>query len=704
MYEILVKKSIAEKEKLIEIYAPEIAKKSKAGQFVILLTHEKGERIPLTIADWNTEKGTVTIVFQEVGKSTTFLGAMEAGDRLYAVVGPMGYPSHVEKFGTVVCVGGGVGIAAVYPIARALKEYSNEVISIIGVRTKDLLIFEKEMESVSDSLLIATDDGSYGTKGFVTDILKSLIEDGTKIDRVIGVGPVMMMKFLAKTTQPYGIKTMVSLNPIMIDATGMCGGCRVNIGGETKFTCVDGPEFDGHLVNFDELIKRQRMYIAMETYAKQSGMIRNSCRRQTLKLEGEVLISEKRKLESDEVLSNDSTDTRKGSKKIQIPRQKMLEREPQERIKNFNEVALGYDEKLAVFEALRCLNCKRPRCVEGCPVRIDIPAFLKLIVKRDFIGAARKIKEANSLPAICGRVCPQEAQCEKECVLGRKDEPVAIGNLERFVADYEREHNAVEIPLLKEPTGKRVAVVGSGPAGLTAASELAKMGHKVKIFEALHKPGGVLLYGIPEFRMPKKVLEAEIKYLKKLGVEIETNAPVGMLYDIDELLDGEFDAVFVATGAGAPHLLDIEGENLLGIYSANEFLTRVNLMGAYRFPEYDTPVIVGEKVAVIGAGNTAMDAARSALRFGTREVSIVYRRTRQEMPAREAEIEHAIEEGVKFITLTAPTEFLGDDEGWVKTMKCIRMKPGEPDESGRRRPIPIEGSEFEMPVDTVINA
>ena len=395
---------------------------------------------------------------------------------------------------------------------------------------------------------------------------------------------------------------------------------------------------------------------------------------------------------------------KKRVRRERIPRQKLPEQEPEVRNKNFNEVALGFDEELAVKEASRCLQCKKPFCIDGCPVNIDIPAFIQLIVDGDYIGAARKIKEDNSLPAICGRVCPQEVQCEETCVLGRRDEPVAVGSLERFVADYERDNNAIEMPPIPEPTGKNVAVVGSGPAGLTAAGELAKMGHKVKVFEALHKPGGVLLYGIPEFRMPKDVLGAEVEYVKDLGVEIEVNAPVGRLYNVDELLDEGFDAVFVAIGAGAPFFLGVPGENLLGIYSANEFLTRINLMAAYRFPESDTPIIVGEKVAVIGAGNTAMDAARSALRLGHKEVSIVYRRTREEMPAREAEIEHALEEGIKFDILTAPIEFSGDENGWVKTMRCLRMELGEPDESGRRRPVPIEGSEFDMPVDIVVNA
>jgi len=390
--------------------------------------------------------------------------------------------------------------------------------------------------------------------------------------------------------------------------------------------------------------------------------------------------------------------------RLNIPRQPMKEQPPKERIKNFNEVPLGYDEKTAMLEAERCLQCKVPMCIKGCPVEVNIPAFIKLIREGKFIEAARKIKETNSLPAVCGRVCPQEDQCEKACVLAKRGRSVAIGNLERFVADYEREHNAIEIPDLPPPTGMKVAVVGSGPAGITAAGELAKRGHKVTIFEALHEPGGVLIYGIPEFRLPKSILKVEIDYVRALGVEIITDAPIGKLYTIDELFEMGYDAVFLGVGAGTPNFLGIPGENLNGVLTANEFLTRVNLMRAYRFPEYDTPIYVGNKVAVIGGGNVAMDAARTALRLGAEEVSIVYRRSRAEMPAREEEIRHGEEEGVKFNFLANPTRFIGDENGWLKGMECIRMELGEPDESGRRRPIPIEGSEFVMDVDMAVIA
>jgi len=381
----------------------------------------------------------------------------------------------------------------------------------------------------------------------------------------------------------------------------------------------------------------------------------------------------------------------------------MREQPPEERIKNFNEVPLGYTPEEAIQEAKRCLQCKDAPCVKGCPVEIDIPGFIKAIAEGDFKRAVHILKEKNSLPAICGRVCPQEDQCEKLCTLSKLGEPVAIGRLERFAADWEAEQGDIEIPEIPPPTGKRVAVVGSGPAGLTVASDLAKMGHEVVIFEALHKPGGVLMYGIPEFRLPKRIVEREVEYVKKLGVKIITSFVVGKTKTVDELLQ-EYDAVFIGTGAGLPWFMGIPGENYNGIYSANEYLTRVNLMKAYLFPEYDTPVIRGDRVAVIGGGNVAMDAARTALRLGAKKSMIIYRRSRKEMPARIEEIKRAEEEGVEFHFLTLPVRYHADENGWVKEMECIRMRLGEPDSSGRRRPIPIEGSNFRIPVDVVVVA
>jgi glutamate synthase (NADPH/NADH) small chain len=377
--------------------------------------------------------------------------------------------------------------------------------------------------------------------------------------------------------------------------------------------------------------------------------------------------------------------------------------DPITRVKNFSEVALGYDEETALAEANRCLNCKKPKCVEGCPVEVPIPEFISLLKAGDYLGAIKKLKTKNNLPAVCGRVCPQENQCEKNCILGKKGEPVGIGRLERFVADYELNYGG-EIPEKMPSTGKKVAIVGSGPAGLTAAGDLAKMGHQVTVMEALHVAGGVLMYGIPQFRLPKEIVQQEIKKITELGVEIKTNYVVGQLDSIDELLEQGYDAVFIGTGAGLPYFMNLPGENLNGVYSANEFLTRTNLMKAYQFPEYDTPIKVGERVAVIGAGNVAMDAARTALRLGAKESYIVYRRSEQEMPARHEEIEHAQEEGVKLALLTSPVEFLGDENGNLRGMKCIKYELGEADASGRRRPVAIEGSEYEMKIDNVVLA
>jgi glutamate synthase (NADPH/NADH) small chain len=383
---------------------------------------------------------------------------------------------------------------------------------------------------------------------------------------------------------------------------------------------------------------------------------------------------------------------------IPMPKQK-----PEERIGNFNEVALGYTEEQAVAEAKRCLECPQPKCIEGCPVEIEIPVFVELIAERKFDEAIKKVKEKNSLPAICGRVCPQEEQCQGKCVMGKAGDPISIGRLERFVADYEIK-KGVEIPTKQPPIGRKVAIIGAGPAGLTAAADLVKLGYDVVIFEALHLPGGVLVYGIPEFRLPKSIVQAEVDYIRKLGVEVRTGYLIGRVYTIPELLEGEFDAVFIGTGAGLPRFMGLPGENLGGIYSSNEFLIRVNLMKAYAFPEYDTPIRIGKHVTVIGGGNVAMDSARSALRLGAEQVCIVYRRSREEMPARFEEIENAEEEGIICRFLANPTRFVGDEKGWVKAMECICMELGSPDESGRRRPIPIKGSEFVMETDTVIVA
>lgn len=670
--EIVEKQILAASIVLFKIYVPDIVRKARAGQFVVLRVDDYAERIPLTIADFDRKTGLLTVIFQVVGSSTQKMEKFEEGQTILDVVGPLGKPSHIEDFGTVICVGGGVGVAPVYPIAKALFEKGNKVISIIGARTKDMLILEEEMKAVSTELYVTTDDGTYGHHGFVTDVLKKLISEKRKINLVIGIGPIIMMKAVCDATRPFELKTVVSLNTIMVDGTGMCGCCRATVGGETKFVCVDGPEFDGHQVEFKELMLRGRMYNREERRA---------------------LWDHKCKLEEKEK-------SLKKSKK----REPMPEQNPKVRIQNFNEVALGYAKENALREAARCLNCKNMPCVEGCPVNVQIPQFIQKIKDGDFMGAIHTIKETNSLPAVCGRVCPQETQCEERCILGKKGQPIAIGRLERFAADYELNQGDVRAPEPAKPTGKKVAVVGAGPAGLTVAGELAKKGHEVTIFEALHKAGGVLVYGIPEFRLPKAIVQREVDYVGKLGAKIKVDMIVGQTVTVDELFAQGYDAMFVGTGAGLPYFMDVPGENLNGVYSANEFLTRANLMKAYLFPEYDTPVRIGSKVAVIGGGNVAMDAARISKRMGADDVYLIYRRSRAEMPARAEEAHHAEEEGIDFRLLTAPIRVVGDENGWVKGIECVKMELGEPDASGRRRPVELKGSEHIIDVDVIIVA
>ncbi|HVP91818.1 MAG TPA: NADPH-dependent glutamate synthase [Terriglobales bacterium] len=670
--EILRKERLAPAITLFEIYAPLIAETARAGQFVVVRTDDYAERLPLTVADRDPGRQSITLIIQVVGVSTRKMDAANVGDVFLDIVGPLGRPTEIGRVGTVVCIGGGVGVAPVYPITKAHQAAGNRVISIIGARTKEMIILEKEMRAASDELRITTDDGTAGRHGFVTDELRKLIDDKVRIDAVVAIGPGIMMKAVSDLTRQCGIPTLVSLNSLMVDGTGMCGCCRVTVGNTTKFVCVDGPEFDGHLVDFSELLKRTEMYRREEHRA----MWDHECR---------LLEAEK--------------NLKKAARREPMPKQ-----DPKLRVQNFNEVALGYSKEQAVREASRCLACKKSPCVAGCPVDIDIPGFIDLIRKGDFIGAIHRIKEKNSLPAVCGRVCPQEEQCEATCVLAKKGQPIAIGRLERFVADHEFQQGDVRVPPNAAPTGKKVAVIGAGPAGLTAASDLAKMGHGVIVFEALHKSGGVLVYGIPEFRLPKWIVQRESEYIVKLGAEIRASQVVGTSFTIDDLLKNGVDAVFIGTGAGLPYFMKIPGENLNGVYSANEFLTRVNLMRAYLFPEYRTPIHYGRNIAVVGGGNVAMDSARTSLRLGAENVYLIYRRAREQMPARAEEIENAFEEGVQPHLLTNPIRILGNDRGWVKGIECIKMELGEPDASGRRRPVPVKGSEHVIDVDMVIVA
>ena len=671
------------------VRAPRIAVRRKVGQFVIVRACERGERIPLTIAAADPQALSITIVFQAVGESTRELAAMDRGDFIPDVTGPLGTPTELppETVAHAAAVGGGVGIALIWPIADALSRRCSRLTGIISARRADLLILRDEIAAVCDELKVATDDGSCGYHGFPTDLLREMLESGERLDAVYAVGPVPMMAAVSEVTRPFGVKTIVSLNPIMVDGTGMCGGCRVTVGGRTRFACVDGPEFDGHQVDFKELTRRLGQY-GRDPKARSLPRYEpaHACDASHTALQEAMLEA-----------------GRGATRAAEIPRQPMPEQPAEARIRNFEEVPLGLRPEQAVMEAQRCLQCKKPQCVEGCPVGIDIPGFIRLIAERDFLGAARKLKEDNTLPAVCGRVCPQEDQCEATCVTGRRGAPVAIGNLERFAADYERLAGKVEPPAMAPRNGRKVAVVGSGPAGLTAAAELARLGYSPTIFEALHEPGGVLMYGIPAFRLPKEIVQTEIDLLRCMGVEIVCDFVVGKTATVQELLSEGYQAVFIGSGAGLPIFGDVPGENLNGVLSANEYLTRANLMRGYR-ADYATPVMVKDRVAVLGGGNVAMDAARTALRLGAKEVRVVYRRSVEEAPARDEELKHAEQEGIRLMWLTNAIEVLGDERGWVQGLRCVKMALGEPGADGRRRPHAVQGSEFEFPMDMVIVA
>lgn len=690
---------------LWDVQAPDVARAARPGHFIMARIDEHGERIPLTVADFDRDRGTVTVVIQAVGKTTFEMMDLRQGDTVLDFIGPLGLPSHIRKLeGTVVMVGGGLGVAPVYPQLREYKRQGNHTISIVGFRSRDLLFWEDQFRDCSDELIVTTDDGSYGRKGFVTNALADVLSRVSNISEVVAIGPIPMMKACCDTTRPYGIPTVVSLNSIMVDGTGMCGSCRVTVGGKMKFACVDGADFDGHLVNFSELALRQKRFereekAALERFRGESAKL---AAMQAAENDGACIST----CELPEpVAAPPGPRIPKNIKTIPPERAPMPQQPPGERIHNFKEVTLGLDLAAALNEAERCLRCKKPRCVPGCPVGIDIPGFISALQHKDIKLSYQILKASNSLPAVCGRVCPQESQCEATCVVGAKFKPVAIGRLERFVADCALGRGWDEAPAVHAAAQKRAAIIGSGPSGLACAGDLARAGVAVTIFEALHVAGGVLKYGIPEFRLPDIIIDAEIENLKKLGVEIRLDTIIGKLFTIPQLLtDKGYHTAFVGTGAGSPKFAGIPGEAYNGVFSANEFLTRVNLMRGHKQPIYDTPVGMGKRVAVVGAGNTAMDSLRVAKRMGAEQVTCVYRRSRRESPARIEELEHAIEEGIEFLWLTAPVEITGSADGWVSGMRCQRMELGEPDSSGRRRPVPVEGSDFLLDVDTVIYA
>ena len=696
MNKIISKQQYSEKVFCFDIEAPLIARSRRAGNFVIVRVDKNGERMPLTIADSDKVRGTIKLVVQKVGLSSTKLCNLNEGDFIADVVGPLGNPTHIENYGTVICAGGGVGVAPMLPIMRALRDAGNRVLAVIAGRNKELVILEEEVKASSDALIIMTDDGSYGEKGVVTIGIEKFIQQ-EHIDKVFAIGPPIMMKFCCLLTQKYNIPTDVSLNTIMVDGTGMCGACRLTIGGKTKFVCIDGPEFNGAEVDWDEMFKRMSTFKAVE----QEDMSRFQAH--VCKDEGTPTAKNQSVNPIQQHHQEAQVVDLKAKDRIKIPRVSMPELDPVYRATTrLEEVNQGLTAEMAIREAQRCLDCKKPTCVEGCPVNINIPGFIKQIEKGNFLEAARVLKQTSALPAVCGRVCPQEKQCESRCIHHKmKSEPVAIGYLERFAADFERESGQTVLPEIAPKNGIKVAVVGSGPSGLSFAGDMIKNGFEVYVFEALHEIGGVLKYGIPEFRLPNRIVEAEIDNLRKLGVHFQTDVIIGKTISIDELKAKGFQGIFVGSGAGLPNFMDIPGENALNIMSSNEYLTRVNLMDAAN-PSTDTPINLGKKVLVVGGGNTAMDSCRTAKRLGA-DVTLVYRRSEAEMPARIEEVKHAKEEGIKFLTLHNPKEYLTDENGAVKAAVLDVMQLGEPDQSGRRRPE-TTGETITIECDQVIVA
>ena len=655
MNKIVRKEQFSEKVFLFEIEAPLIAKSRKAGNFVIVRVGKKGERMPLTIAGADIEKGTITLVVQMVGLSSKKLCALNAGDYVTDVVGPLGNPTKIEKYGTVVCAGGGLGVAPMLPIIQALKAAGNRVLSVMAGRSKDLIILEDKVRESSDEVIIMTDDGSYGEKGVVTVGIEKFIEQEPHVDKVFAIGPPIMMKFSNLTAQKHNIPCEVSLNTIMVDGTGMCGACRLTIGGKTKFVCIDGPEFDGALVDWDEMFKRMGTFKREEQeelahYEEHLDTIGDEISVKASKATDVVMDSDPTN-DSIEVLTDRNAPWRKElqqsmkpKERTQIERVIMPELDPVYRATTrTEEVNIGLTKEMAMTEA------------------------------------------------------------ESKCIHLKMNEPaVAIGYLERFAADFERESGNISLPEIAPANGIKIAVVGSGPAGLSFAGDMVKKGYDVYVFEALHEIGGVLKYGIPEFRLPNKIVDVEIENLAKMGVHFQTDVIVGKTISVEQLEAQGFKGIFVGSGAGLPNFMNIPGENSINIMSSNEYLTRVNLMDAAN-PKTDTPLNPAKSVLVVGGGNTAMDSCRTAKRLGA-EVTLVYRRSEVEMPARLEEVKHAKEEGINFLTLHNPIEYIADETGAVKQAVLQVMELGEPDASGRRSPVPVEGKTVTLDVDQVIVA
>lgn len=681
-YKIINKQVLNKNNILLTVCAPMVASTVKAGQFVIVMPLCDSERIPLTVSDWDSAKGTITLIFSPIGETTIELSQLEVGDNICDICGPLGNPTETLNAKKVVVIGGGAACAVALPVAKAFKSKGAKVVALLSFKNAQDVILKDEFCACVDELLITYEDAQKSSYGDFATTLHNLLEKNEqlqeKIEQIFAVGSLILMKNACDIAKLYKVKTVVSMNPVMMDGTGLCGGCRLTVGEKRKFACIDGPDFDGANVDFEELIVANQRYIEHE-----------NCRR-----EKACNLFKQAEKQNEQALPNNVNGL------------------------NFDEAEQGFTKEQAVAEAKRCLHCKKPMCVSGCPINNDIPSFIAAVAQEEFDKAYEIISKTNSLPAITGRVCPQELQCEGKCVLGIKGKPMAIGKLERFVADthalfkkevVKNENNESSCSLNKgedvlavNKANVKVAVIGSGPCGLTAAGELAKAGCDVTVFEALHKAGGVLTYGIPSFRLPKSIVDSEIQALSNKGVKFIYNAVAGKTFTIADLKKWGYKAIIVGSGAGLPKFMNIKGENLNGVSSANDFLMRINLMGAFK-KEAKTPVFKGGHTIVVGGGNVAMDAACSALRLGSK-VTVVYRRTQKELPARRAEYENALKEGVEFLFLTNPVAVLGDEKGRVKAITVQKMVMGSPDQSGRAAPIPVENSEYQIPCDHVIMA
>lgn len=697
MNKILSKRQLSDHTYSFVVENPQIARSSRPGHFVSVRADVKSERIPLVVADSDREQGTLTLVVQEAGLSSTKFCQLQEGDSILDIVGPLGTPYPVAKVGTVVCVGGGVGTVAVLPIAQAMKAAGNRVVSIVAAPTAARLTLVEELRGASDELLVVTDDGTEGKQGLAVDALSEVM-GRESVDRIVAVGSGAMMQSVCEAAKGKDIPVDVALNAIMVDGMGICGSCRLTIGGKTRFVCIDGPFFNGADVDWKEVESRSNIYSKMENDAlehigvhldKESRLDQTDTEKPTI----EKPLGNGAEDDSIETLTDRSAPWRdelrksmKNKERMAIPRTPMpmvdMHTRTHDRIQ---EVAQGFTLEMAMSEARRCIDCAKPTCREGCPIHMNIPAFIKNIERGEILAADKVLKQYSSFSAICGRVCPQEKQCEGHCIhLKMKDKPVAIGPLERFVADYERQSAKKVTWDVAPANGIKVAIVGSGPSGLAFAGEMAKKGFEPHVFEALHFLGGVLYYGIPQYRLPDEIVDHELDVLRSLGVHFHTNTLIGKTITVDELREQGFKGIYVATGAGKPKFMNIPGENAIHILSANEFLFRVNVMDADQ-PESETPLFVGKKVIVVGGGNTAMDSCRTAKRLGA-DVTVVYRRTFEEMPAGRDEIEQAQEEGVQFMNLHNPQRYIVGEDGKVKGAVLDVMRLGEPDESGRRRP------------------